>query len=197
VIQSAHAWNFANIIQYVPTLNSTTLSSVEDLQAPTCFSTTDFTLPTTNPTNTHSQYTNQSRGGTGVRSWASRKDPIVDTDLVVFVQFGINHVSFACHALDPPSHSQLPTPKPPALTACTSKVPRIEDFPVMPCEILKVSFKPVNFFTRNPAIDVPPSTQDFNKSTLLASAHQQGADLVAEVDAKGCVGCEAKESSKL
>lgn len=38
-------------------------------------------------------YTNQSRGGTGVRSWAQRKDNIVDEDLVVFVQFGINHVS--------------------------------------------------------------------------------------------------------
>lgn len=38
-------------------------------------------------------YTNQSRGGTGVRSWADRKDSIVDEDLVVFVQFGINHVS--------------------------------------------------------------------------------------------------------
>ena len=46
------------------------------------------------------KYTNQSRGGTGVRSWANRKDAIVDDDLVVFIQFGINHV------------------------------PRIEDFPV-------------------------------------------------------------------
>jgi primary-amine oxidase len=39
------------------------------------------------------KYTNQSRGGTGVRAWADRKDSIVDNDLVVFVQFGINHVS--------------------------------------------------------------------------------------------------------
>lgn len=38
------------------------------------------------------KYTNQSRGGTGVRSWADRKDNIVDEDIVVFVQFGINHV---------------------------------------------------------------------------------------------------------
>lgn len=65
----------------------------------------------------------------------------------------------------------------------------------MPCEVLKVSFKPVNFFERNPAIDVPPSTQEFNKSTLLADAHHQSAGQ-AEVGAKGCVGCE-KESSKL
>ena len=46
------------------------------------------------------KYTNQSRGGTGVRSWAARKDSIVDDDLVLFIQFGLNHV------------------------------PRIEDFPV-------------------------------------------------------------------
>lgn len=88
-------------------------------------------------------YTNQSRGGTGVRSWADRKDDIVDSDLVVFVQFGINHV------------------------------PRVEDFPVMPCEILKVSLKPVNFFEKNPAIDVPPSTQAFNQSVLVSGSHMQ------------------------
>lgn len=45
------------------------------------------------------KYTNQSRGGTGVRGWADRKDDIVDDDLVVFVQFGINHVSFSTHTL--------------------------------------------------------------------------------------------------
>jgi len=39
------------------------------------------------------KYTNQSRGGTGVRSWAERNEKIVDDDLVVYVQFGINHVS--------------------------------------------------------------------------------------------------------
>lgn len=88
------------------------------------------------------RYTNQSRGGTGVRGWAARRDDIEDKDFVVFVQFGINHV------------------------------PRIEDFPVMPCEVLKVSFKPVNFFDRNPALDVPPSEQGFNRSTLLSGAGQ-------------------------
>lgn len=39
------------------------------------------------------RYTNQSRGGTGVRSWADRKENIVDDDIVLYVQFGINHVS--------------------------------------------------------------------------------------------------------
>ncbi|KAI7507710.1 putative copper amine oxidase [Hortaea werneckii] len=111
------------------------------------------------------KYTNQSRGGTGVRSWADRKENIVDDDLVVFVQFGINHI------------------------------PRIEDFPVMPCEIIKVSMKPVNFFDKNPALDVPPSTQDFNKSTLISEAHQQGVT-EANINADGTACCAAP-SSKL
>ncbi|KAI5837336.1 copper amine oxidase [Morchella snyderi] len=95
------------------------------------------------------KWTNQSRGGEGVRTWAGRGEGVVDEDLVVWVQFGINHI------------------------------PRTEDFPVMPCETIKVSFKPVNFFERNPALDVPPSTQASNKSVLLkaglkdAVAHKQ------------------------
>lgn len=52
------------------------------------------------------KYTNQSRGGTGVRSWANRKDGIVDEDIVVFVQFGINHVS-------PQQHTQTRNPQTP------------------------------------------------------------------------------------
>lgn len=104
------------------------------------------------------KYTNQSRGGTGVRSWAERKDRIVDEDLVVFVQFGINHI------------------------------PRIEDFPVMPVETLKVAMKPVNFFSKNPAIDVPPSTQEFNKSTLLSELHHQGT-AEGSIDSSDAVCC--------
>ena len=42
----------------------------------------------------------------------------------------------------------------------------------MPVEIIKVAMKPVNFFDKNPALDVPPSTQDFNKSSLLSEMHQ-------------------------
>ena len=109
-------------------------------------------------------YTNQSRGGTGVRSWAARNDNVIDEDIVVWVQFGINHI------------------------------PRIEDFPVMPVEILKVSFKPVNFFERNPALDVPPSTLEVNGSTLVGESerHQQGTK-IAVVGGEG----EGKGTSKL
>ncbi|ROW03854.1 hypothetical protein VPNG_07256 [Cytospora leucostoma] len=81
-------------------------------------------------------YTNQSRGGTGVRSWADRRDRLGGGEgggePVVWVQFGINHI------------------------------PRVEDFPVMPAEMLKVTLRPVDFFDRNPALDVPPSTQEVN-----------------------------------
>ncbi|KAF2457389.1 copper amine oxidase [Lineolata rhizophorae] len=110
------------------------------------------------------QYTNQSRGGTGVRAWASGQEPVVDTDIVLFVQFGINHV------------------------------PRIEDFPVMPVEILKLAMKPVNFFDRNPALDVPPSEQSFNKSSLASEAHKQPSQ-EAEVGEGGAVCCSS--TSKL
>lgn len=110
-------------------------------------------------------YTNQSRGGTGVRSWAARQDNVKDEDIVVWVQFGINHI------------------------------PRIEDFPVMPCEILKVSLKPVNFFDKNPALDVPPSEQIFNQSTLVSEMHKQGSQ-VATVG-EDCCSSDAKPQSKL
>lgn len=113
-------------------------------------------------------YTNQSRGGTGVRAWADRQDNVRDDDIVVWVQFGINHV------------------------------PRIEDFPVMPCEKLAVHFKPVNFFQKNPALDVPPSIQTFNQSVLLSEDHKQGAEEI-KISTNGVVDdcCDAKSSSKL
>lgn len=114
------------------------------------------------------KYTNQSRGGTGVRSFAARKDNVQDDDIVVWVQFGINHI------------------------------PRIEDFPVMPVEIIKVALKPVNFFTKNPAIDVPPSEQSFNKSVLAKdSAAQHHQEIGAAVIGTNGGVCCVKEGSKL
>jgi primary-amine oxidase len=104
------------------------------------------------------RYTNQSRGGTGVRAWAGREENVKDEDVVVFVQFGINHI------------------------------PRVEDFPVMPCEILKVHMKPVNFFDKNPALDVPPSEQNFNKSVLVS----QQPSTEAKIGSKGDVCCSSK-----
>ncbi|KAL8923546.1 MAG: hypothetical protein Q9172_003082 [Xanthocarpia lactea] len=108
------------------------------------------------------KYTNQSRGGDGVRAWANRKENVTDTDLVVFVQFGLQHVT------------------------------RVEDFPVMPCEIIQVAFKPVNFFDKNPALDVPPSSQEINQSTLLSSEKHHQPSVEAKVGEMGEVCCSSK-----
>lgn len=109
-------------------------------------------------------YTNQSRGGTGVRSWAERRDDVAGgstgSDLVLFVQFGINHI------------------------------PRIEDFPVMPCEKISVHLKPVNFFDKNPGIDVRPSEQVFNRSTSAQqeTSHHQAGSVEMKVNGDCCGG---------
>lgn len=44
-----------------------------------------------------------------------------------------------------------------------------------PVEIMKVAFKPVNFFIKNPSIDVPASTQQASKSTLVSRDGKSGA----------------------
>ncbi|KAM0754698.1 hypothetical protein T439DRAFT_377138 [Meredithblackwellia eburnea MCA 4105] len=84
------------------------------------------------------KYTNQSSGNVeAVQSWVDRKDNVKNADLVLFSTFGLTHN------------------------------PRVEDFPVMPCETHQISFKPVDFFSQSPAIDVPPSSQAVNKSKLV------------------------------
>ena len=85
----------------------------------------------------------------------------MDEDIVVWLQFGLQHVT------------------------------RIEDFPVMPCEIIKVQLKPVNFFDKNPALDVPPSNQEFNRSTLVTEQHKQPT-VEGRVGEEGVVCCSSK-----
>ena len=97
-------------------------------------------------------YTNQSRGGSGVRTWAARGDALEGGDPVVWVQFGINHV------------------------------PRTEDFPVMPVETLKVVLRPVNFFGGNPAGDVPGGRQLGDRSVLLGEGEKGVEGVEKEVE---------------
>ncbi|KAK4198848.1 putative copper amine oxidase [Triangularia verruculosa] len=105
------------------------------------------------------KYTNQSHGGTGVRSWAERKEDLLkEQDPVLWVNFGINHI------------------------------PRVEDFPVMPAEMLRVMLRPVNFFDKNPALDVPSSKQSFNRSTALNTEDE----LAKKVDGLAVTGSEMK-----
>ncbi|KAH8892169.1 amine oxidase [Thozetella sp. PMI_491] len=86
------------------------------------------------------EHTLQSVTGSGVATWIkSRASPqsVRNEDLVIWHTFGTTHN------------------------------PRIEDWPVMPVEKMMVSLKPLNFFTRNPALDVPISNQADNKSVLV------------------------------
>lgn len=109
------------------------------------------------------KYTNQSYGkAEGIRSWIDRKENVENEDLVIWHTFGLTHN------------------------------PRVEDFPVMPCETHMIHLKPNDFFSANPAIDVPASTQLFNQSKLFSpkAAAPQGnlqgnAQVEAEAKANG------------
>ncbi|KAK1978112.1 copper amine oxidase [Colletotrichum cereale] len=93
------------------------------------------------------KFTMQSTGGSGIASWIQRREGdgesmVRNEDIVVWHTFGSTHN------------------------------PRIEDWPVMPCEKIVVGLKPVNFFRGNPALDVPISTQERNRSVLVSGGCQ-------------------------
>jgi primary-amine oxidase len=73
-------------------------------------------------------YPNQSSGGDGLPAWTAADRPLVDTDVVLWHTFGLTHV------------------------------PRPEDWPVTPVDYAGFVLKPAGFFDRNPALDVPPTT---------------------------------------
>jgi primary-amine oxidase len=72
-------------------------------------------------------FPNQNPGGDGLPRWVEQDREIKDEDIVVWHVFGHHHI------------------------------PRAEDWPVMPVAKLGFKLKPVDFFDRNPALDVPPS----------------------------------------
>jgi len=72
-------------------------------------------------------YPNQHPGGEGLPKWTQADRPIANTDLVVWYTFGHHHI------------------------------PRPEDYPIMPTAYTGFTLKPVGFFDRNPALDVPPA----------------------------------------
>ncbi|OWB55215.1 copper ion binding protein [[Candida] boidinii] len=80
------------------------------------------------------EFTNQSQDDTGLAKWAVRDDNVRNEDCVVWATLGFTHI------------------------------PRPEDFPVMPVEIHQIELVPFGFFERNPALDLPQSTNGFNKS---------------------------------
>jgi primary-amine oxidase len=72
-------------------------------------------------------YPNQHAGGAGLPAYTAANRSITNTDVVVWYTFGAHHVV------------------------------RPEDWPVMPVTAIGFALKPVGFFDRNPALDVPPA----------------------------------------
>ena len=70
-------------------------------------------------------FPNLSNTDHGLPEWTAADRPIENTDVVLWYTFGIAHV------------------------------PRPEDWPVMPVDTISFWLKPVGFFDRNPALDVP------------------------------------------
>lgn len=73
------------------------------------------------------EFVTQSGPGEGLPAWTATNRSIEDTDVVLWYTFGIHHL------------------------------PRPEDWPVMPADIVSFWLKPVGFFDRNPSLDVLPS----------------------------------------
>jgi primary-amine oxidase len=72
-------------------------------------------------------FPNLSSRDAGLPAWTAADRPIENTDVVLWYVFGLHHI------------------------------PRPEDWPVMPCDVVSFWLKPFGFFDRNPALDVPPS----------------------------------------
>ncbi|CAG8943057.1 unnamed protein product [Penicillium salamii] len=103
-------------------------------------------------------YTNQSLGGTGIKSWLQNRDNVRNEDIVIWHTFGFTHN------------------------------PRVEDFPIMPAEIAQVHLKPYNFALYNPTNDVPPSSQLSNKSVPYKAPIQTPAQVPARPEQQGKSG---------
>ena len=85
-------------------------------------------------------FVNQNPGGAGLPAWVQADREIDGEDLVVWHTFGTTHF------------------------------PRAEDWPVMPVDYTGFTLKPVGFFDRNPALDVPP-TRGAHCSARHADVH--------------------------
>ncbi|KAI9813983.1 MAG: hypothetical protein M1827_003447 [Pycnora praestabilis] len=91
------------------------------------------------------EFTNQSQLEiNGVADAVARADKVDDEDVVVWNVFGLTHN------------------------------PRVEDWPVMPMEMHQVHIRPADFFTRNPALDVPSSRN--NSSQLAPGSESANGD---------------------
>jgi len=79
------------------------------------------------------EYTPQNTTPSGLPLWIQDNESIEGKDVVLWHAFGVTHV------------------------------PRVEDFPVMNCEMTGFTLKPDGFGSGNPAIDLPPETNAKSK----------------------------------
>ena len=75
-------------------------------------------------------YPTQSSEDTGLTRWITEDAPLVGTDVVLWYVFGIHHIT------------------------------RIEDWPIMPVDIISFWLKPFGFFDQNPTLDAPTLMSD-------------------------------------
>lgn len=73
------------------------------------------------------KYPAQSEVDTGMTEWLKDDAPLVNTDVVLWYVFGINHIT------------------------------RMEEWPIMSVDTVSFWLKPSGFFDRNPSIDAPPT----------------------------------------
>ena len=84
----------------------------------------------------------QSTDDLGMTRWIADDEPLENTDVVLWYVFGIHHIT------------------------------RVEEWPVMPVDIVSFWLKPFGFFDRNPSIDVAPSmTMDGDHCHTGAGEH--------------------------
>ncbi|MFT4264722.1 MAG: primary-amine oxidase [Nocardioides sp.] len=91
------------------------------------------------------EFVTQSTEDTGLPVWTAADRSIENTDVVLWYTFGIHHV------------------------------PRPEDWPVMPVDVVSFWLKPVGFFDRNPALDVAPS-EGRHGACCASAARGEGCD---------------------
>ena len=70
-------------------------------------------------------YPTQSHSDDGMTRWIADDEPLEDTDVVLWYVFGIHHIT------------------------------RVEEWPIMPSASCGFTLEPLNFFDRNPTLDVP------------------------------------------
>ncbi|KAJ9530268.1 hypothetical protein QJQ45_023557, partial [Haematococcus lacustris] len=83
----------------------------------------------------------QSKECMGLGRWTQQVRSLAGADPVVWYSFGVTHN------------------------------PRIEDFPIMPVEVVGFQLKPASFFTANPALDVPPDRNTASQETPTSSPY--------------------------